>query len=326
MTSIPSIQRSAERARKILEQSGLPYGDDVPLVASSKRFPTGGQYGVEIPAVNTFDQLSPIIKALGDQGVYCSRFDETHGSFLLSDAEIGDMLGVCAENEYGILFGIGPRPEYDVKASFYRTPFGLEMGRQLNNHDAFAQAVEEAFRLCELGCRGITVYDIGVLSVLDRLRREGHLPSELVLKTSSHCMPTNGPMAKIFADCGADSITTAHDLGLPVLQEMRRLVPDLVLDIPTDVYKSKGGYIRWYELAEMVQIASPMILKMGASVQSHPYEAVKPEAALERVRRVKVGLEYLARALPTGVKRLEHHDRFWCLPASATTRGREAAK
>ncbi|EJN13532.1 collagenase-like protease [Bradyrhizobium sp. YR681] len=271
---------------------------------------------MEIPAINTFRQLEATVGALRDQEVYCTRFDETHGSILLSSSEISDMLALCRENGYGLLIGLGPRPEYDVKATFYRTQFGIEQGRQLNNSDAFAQCVDEAFRLCELGCRGITVYDVGVLKVLGQLRARRKLPPDLVLKTSSHCMATNPALASLFAECGADAITTAHDLGLPVLQAMRKAAPGTVLDIPTDVYKSKGGFIRWFELAEMVQISAPMFFKMGASVQDHPYDSVKPEAAAERVRRVRVGLEYLKVHGPGAIAPIEAADRLVCLPVA----------
>lgn len=309
--------RSSQKARDLLEKYDLPFTDELDLSKSDQRFDGGGAYGVEVPAINSFDQLKDTVAAFEAEGVYCTRFDETHGSFLLCDSEIKDMLQLCREKSLGILFGIGPRPEYDVKASFYRTPFGLEMGRQLNNHDAFAQGVEEAFRLCALGCTGITVYDIGLMKVLDKFRDDGLLPKELVLKTSSHCMATNAVIGQIFADCGADSITTAHDLTLPVLQEIRRVSPRLVLDVPTDVYRTKGGYVRWYELSEMVQVCSPMMLKMGASVQEHPYSEVGSEAARARARRIATGQEYLLRSLPEEFDRIGPTDRFCCIPSDA---------
>ena len=277
------VLRTASRARKVLKSLELPDCNNVHLKRSSKTFDQGGHYGVELPAINTLRQMEATIAALKSEGVYCTRFNETHGSHLLSDAEISDMLQICNENSYGVLFGIGPRPEYDVNSSFYRTKFGLEMGRQLNNNEIFAQALDEVFRLCDLGVRGIIVYDIGLMRIVSELRATGKLPSGLVIKTSSHCMVTNAPIAKIFEDNGADSITTAHDLSISMLQSIREYTTDLVLDIPTDVYLTKGGFIRWFELAEFVQVASPVFLKMGASVQTDPYEAVKPEASIDRV-------------------------------------------
>ena len=311
------VSRSAGNAKRALDALGIPSTDDVPLKVSGGTFARGGHYGVEIPAINSLKQLQATINALQSEGVYCTRFNETHGSHLLTDTEVSEMLAICRENGYGMVFGLGPRPEYDIKASFYRTPFGLEMGRQLNNHVAFAYAVDEAFRLCELGCRGITVYDIGVLKVLNALRDKGDLPADLKFKTSSHCMPTNAPLAQIFGDLGADSITTAHDLSVQVLQAMRAAAPATVMDVPTDVYKTKGGYIRWFELAEIVQVASPVFLKMGASIQRDPYDAVKPEASIDRARRIAVGQQYLERNLPKGFERIRADDALVCPPVAA---------
>lgn len=229
---------------------------------------------------------------------------------------MSDMLQASAESGFGFVFGIGPRPEYDIKASFYKTPFGLEMGRQLNNHDAFAQAVEEALRLADLGCRGLIIYDIGLLRVLKRFRDDRVLPEDMCFKTSSHCMATNALISELFHQCGADSITTAHDLQLPVLAQMRRLSADVVLDVPTDVYKTKGGFIRWYELGEIVQACAPVFLKMGASIQEGPYSSVGADGALARIRRIAVGQQYLLRDLPASFSRIDPaRERLSCMPA-----------
>ncbi|MFT3742201.1 MAG: U32 family peptidase [Gammaproteobacteria bacterium] len=207
------------------------------------------------------------------------------------------MLQLCFEKKIGMLFALSPRPEYDVKSSFYRSEFGLEQGRRINNNKAISDSIEEAIRLAELGCRGIIVYDIGVLRILSKMRTEGVLPSTLKFKASSHCMAANPMIAKILQENGADSITTIHDASLATLQEMRRICPGLILDVPTDVYAAKGGYIRFNELAEIVQIASPVMLKMGASAQNHPYDMVSDEIIHSRVKRIMVGLQHLNRII-----------------------------
>jgi hypothetical protein len=307
------ITRSAQRAAALLESHQLPSSDNIPFKASHLQFEGGGYYGVEIPVINNLRTLEVTIDELKKNGTYCTRFDETQGSLLLSDSELSEMLSACAENGYGLVVGLGPRPEYDIKASFARSSFGLEQARHVNNNDAIAASLEEALRLVDLGCQGLTVYDPGILKLLNLFRQQHLLPLDLKLKTSSHCMATNPFIAQLFAENGADSITTAHDLGLPVLQEMRRLCPSLILDIPIDVYKSKGGFVRFYEMAELVQIASPLFLKMGASAQGHPYDKVGDETTRERVRRVGLGLEYLAKTLPEA-KPLSSNHPFACIP------------
>ncbi len=313
-TSSRIVKISASKAKSALERYGISSSDLAPLVVSDKQFSRGGHYGVEIPAVNTFRQVEAAIKALKDSGTYCTRFNETLGSHLLCDAEITEILSICKENGIGILLSVGPRPEYDIKASFYRSQFGLEMGRRLNNSDAIRQAIEEAIRVTELGVRGITIYDPGLLRILSDLKKDGVLPPDLLLKASTHCMVTNSEIARIYEELGATSVTTAHDLGLPMLCSIRRRCT-IPIDVPTDVYKSKGGFIRFYELAEIIQVASPVILKMGASVQAHPYDAVKDELTYERISRIKVGLEILFRNIPYQLKLIDSSDPQICIPA-----------
>jgi Peptidase family U32 len=313
MSNQGGMRRSAHWARTWLRENGFPYGDDVAFEPSRRTFSRGGSVGVELPAVNTMKMLTAVVKALEATGAYCTRFNETHGAFLRSDSELKDMMSLCTERGYGIMFGLGPRPEYDYKASFYRTEFGMEQGRRLNNNDAVAQSVEEAHRLAEMGCRGLIVYDPGVLRVLRAMRDRGVLPSTMQFKTSSHVMVTNPMIASIMRENGADSVTTAHDLGLPVLQEMRSLNPDLIIDIPVDVYATKGGYLRFYEVAELAQVAGPMFLKVGASAQAHPYDQTGDPVGVEKVRRLMIVLDHLARVAPD-LKRIHAEDPQVCLP------------
>ncbi|WP_157546419.1 U32 family peptidase [Hamadaea tsunoensis] len=290
------VTRGASRARTWLRDNGLPYSDEIPLEASGIEFADGGHYGVEIPVVNNFRVLEATLGMLQAEGLPVTRFNETLGAMLLSDAEVLDMLALCRENGVGMVFALGPRPEYDRKAAFYRGGFGASQGRRINNNDALAQTAEEALRLTEMGCRGLIAYDLGVIRMLKEMRDAGVLPADLMIKSSSHCIVSNPMTAKVYKENGADSVTTMHDLGLAVLQDMRKAAPDLTIDLPTDVYGSKGGFIRFYEVPELVQICSPMMLKIGASAQSHPHDPVNENTIRQRVQRVGLCLEYLRKS------------------------------
>ncbi|WNI18786.1 hypothetical protein [Actinacidiphila sp. ITFR-21] len=287
------VARGASRGRDWLRSSDLPYSDEIPLVASTSEFQGGGQYGVEIPVINSFKVLEQTLELLQREGLPVTRFNETLGAFLLSDSEVSDMLDLCRENGVGMVFALGPRPEYDRKAAFYRGGFGGSQGRRVNNNDALAVSADEAIRLTELGCRGLIAYDLGVMRMLKTMRDQGVIPAETQFKASSHCIVSNPFTSKIYEENGSDSVTTIHDLGLPVFQEMRRQSPGLVLDIPTDVYGQKGGFIRFTEVPELVQIGAPMMLKMGASAQGHPSDPVTQSTVEKRVQRVALGMEYL---------------------------------
>ncbi|MFC3456265.1 peptidase [Amycolatopsis speibonae] len=298
MTSVlgSDIIRGASRARKWLEENDFPHSDETPLAVSGGTFDEGGQYGVEVPVVNNFRVLEATLRLLREEGLPVTRFNETLGAFLLSDAEVSDMLDLCRESGVGMVFALGPRPEYDRKAAFYRGGFGASQGRRINNNDAIAQSAEEAMRLTDLGCRGLIAYDLGVIRMISDMRKAGALPADLMIKASSHCIVSNPLTAKIYAENGANSVTTVHDLGLPVLQEIRRMSPQLTIDLPTDVYGTKGGFIRFYETAELVQICAPMMLKIGASAQSHPHDPVNDNTIRQRVQRVALCLEFLAKS------------------------------
>ena len=284
---------SGQRALKWLEDHGYGFTDDI-----QPEFASGGSYGVEMPVINNLETLQKTIHILRNEGVYVTRFNETHGAFLLCDSEIREMLELCAEEKYGIIFGLGPRPEYDRRAAFYRSAFGMEQKRQINNHDALRASITDALRLASLGCKGLIVYDLGILRVLNAMRLEGELPQDMIFKVSSHCMVSNPMLAEIHVENGANSLTVTHDVGLPILQYMRSVAPNASLDVPMDVYKDKGGFMRFHEVAEIVQVAAPVFIKVGSSAQANPYDNTNEKTILKRVSRVKRILEMLSEALP----------------------------
>ena len=306
---------SGQKALRWLEEHNYEALDDIQTGSSNNEFNTGGNYGVELPVVNNFDTLQKTVRILRSEGVYVTRFNETHSAFLLCNSEIQDMLNLCSEEGFGITFGIGLRPEYDRRATFYRSAFGLEQCRQVNNHDALRASLTDAIRLAELGCRGLIVYDLGVLRLLNIMRKEGALPKDMVFKASSHCMITNAIIGEIYAENGADGLTVIHDVGLPMLYSMRKRISSTVsLDVPIDTYRDKGGFIRFHEVAEIVQVAAPVFLKIGASIQNHPYQNTDDGMIVKRVNRIKRALEILEENFPMS-KCISSNDRLACKPA-----------
>ena len=314
-----AIKKSAQTARTWLQQNNFPYSDQITLAPSNKTFPEGGHYAIEIPVVNNLEILQHITRLLRSKGIKKAIFGETHGAFLLSDSEIKDMLSLCFEERWGMFFSIGPRPEYDRKAVFYRTEFGASQGRRLNNHDAMAYAVEEVFRLTTLGCRGIIVYDLGLLRILNSIREKGAIPKKVMFAASTHCMISNAITAQIYAENGADQLVILHDLDLPVIQEMRRILPNSVaLSLPIDSYFAKGGFIRYYEIAEIIQIAAPIFIKLGGSAQTHPSELPDLSILKRRVDRVLIGLEHLNK-VDVLLSELSDASPYWCVPEMKIT-------
>ncbi len=309
-----ALKKNKSIATKWLQDNQYPSSDNIKIEESKQSFDNGATYGIEIPVINSFSVLKKTISSLSDYNLQCDRFNETKGVFLLSDSEISDMLALCRESNIGITFSLSARPEYDVSSSFYKSAFGMEQCRKLNNMRSISATLDEACRLATLGCRGLIVYDIGVLSLLNQMRTDGLLPSDMYFKASSHCMATNPFITQLLFQQGANSVTTVHDASISILQQTRKLCGNNhILDIPIDVYADKGGFIRFNEIADIILTSSPCILKLGASAQKNPYNHVGDDIVKERVRRAALAHEHLVRQLGDDIKK-PIPDYHKCLP------------
>ena len=85
-------------------------------------------------------------------------------------------------------------------------------------------------------------------------------------------------MEKVLEMLGANSINPVRDIQLQMLAAMRQAV-NIPIDIHTENPKSTGGFIRHYEVPEMIRIASPIYLKTGGSVAAtHSWESTEDDA------------------------------------------------
>lgn len=125
--------------------------------------------------------------------------------------------------------------------------------------------IEDVKRAAHLGCRGFLVYDEGCLWALNEMRKAGEIPADCHFKVSAHAGHGNPCSAKLLESIGADSINPVRDIQLQMLAAMRQAV-NCPVDIHTENPKSTGGFIRHYEVPEMIRIAAPIYLKTGGSV------------------------------------------------------------
>jgi len=73
------------------------------------------------------------------------------------------------------------------------------------------------------------------------------------------------------------------------------------IDIHTENPESSGGFIRHYEVPDIIKAASPVYLKTGGSVaKHHGYETSREEAA-ERIRQVYLVQNMIKRYYPEAV-------------------------
>src|SRR5437764_647417 len=187
-----------ETTRRFLEQMGLPPGDLHELPSSTKRFPDGAQYRIEIPSTEGPVALAAIIEESKRFGVTIHRVSQGSGVMLMTDDEIREMASLARAS--------------NMEISLFARPIA-----------AVRQAV------------------------------------------------------------------------------------DIPLDIYVEAPDDLGGFVRLYEIPEIVRIAAPVYIKFGLRNAPNIYpsgshiENVAVALSRERVRRAKLGMDILQRYYPEAI-------------------------
>lgn len=285
-----------ERTREMMQELGLPGGDVYDLPTSGRTFPDGAHYRLEVPTVNSVAALKSLLETARQLGVVINRVDETYGAFRHTFQELKEYAAICRDHGVELNMSVGPRATYDTSATRL-APQGVRIGYRLRGMDQVVRAVEDVFRILEVGIRGILVYDEGLLWVLNELRKAGKLPSDVKFKVSAHCGHGNPASFRLLESLGADTINPVRDLSLPMIAALRVTV-SVPLDVHTDNPPASGGFIRTYEAPEMVRIGSPIHLKCGNSAISAHGEITGPAEGAAMARQAAIVAEFMKRYFP----------------------------
>jgi hypothetical protein len=153
------------------------------------------------------------------------------------------------------------------------------------------------------GIRSFLVGDVGVLATLGALRTAGDVPADLVLKTSVLLPCANGATARTLQELGATTINVATDLSVVELAEVRAACT-APLDVYVEVPDDQGGFVRFYDVPEMIRTAAPLYVKLGLrnAPNIYPSGLHLRETAVrlgrERVRRAELVLRLVAERAP----------------------------
>ena len=268
---------SMEKTREFLKSIGLPGGDAYDLPTSEKRFKDGGQYRFEVPGIQGPKVMRALLEAVDSNGMYLHRVTQTQGVMRLTDDEISKMVALADEWKTDLVLAIGPRATTDTSASVH-TEEGVRMGYRLRGQEQIVRSIEEVKRASRLGCYGFLLYDEGCLYVLNEARKAGEISSKCHFKFSAHAGHGNPASGKLLEMLGTDSLNPVRDIQLPMLAALRQAI-DIPIDIHTENPKSTGGFIRHYEVPEMIRIASPIYLKTGGSVAAtHSWDSTEDDA------------------------------------------------
>ncbi len=281
------------RTREFLSRQGLPTGDRQATAPPDRSFSGGGKFGIELSSVNNAAILRTTLELAKEHSIRVNRCDECRGIGRLPDADIVEMVRICAGEAIGLLLSIGPRAIYDT-GGFVRSSNGRRIGYRLRGMESVVRAVEEVRRAADLGVRGFVVYDEGLPTLLSQLRRAGELPASTVFKVSVHLGCSNPLSARLYEDLGADTVNPVPDLDLDMIGAMRAAVT-CPLDLFSDTAEEAGGILRTHDVPEFVRLASPVYIKCGAISQPRQNHLPTLAELRERIRQTACVVEMLAR-------------------------------
>lgn len=266
---------------------------------SRKRFPDGAQYRFEVPGIQKPEAMASLLDASHQYGIEMHRVTQTRGIMLLTDSEIEEMTEMAKDAKIELFLSVGPRATYDTSASA-QTKEGARIGYRLRGYENLLYALEDVKRAAELGVRGIVVYDEGLLWVLGKMRETGEIPGNMHFKVSAHTGHGNPASAKLLEDIGADSFNPVRDLQLNMMAALRNAI-NVSIDIHTENPQSSGGFIRHYEVPEIIRVAAPVYLKTGGAIAKHHSHDTSEKEASERMRQVYLVKSMIERYYPDAI-------------------------
>lgn len=285
-----------EDIRQQLKLLGLPESDLMDLPSSNKKFSDGCDFRIEIPTVNSVAAMESVISESIRLGIKINRITETYGIFRHTIHEIKEMIAICQSADCELMMSTGPRAAYDTSAT-YASPQGKTIAYRLRGQEQLIRAIEDIRRGIDLGVRSFLVYDEGLLSVLNRLRNNIFIPSDIKFKISAHCGHGNPASLQLIESLGADSINVVRDLHLSMLAAIRQAI-HIPIDCHTDNPASSGGFIRVYEAPEMIRVAAPVYLKTGNSVIASHGSQTTEKDGLKMARQAAIVLEMVQKYFP----------------------------
>ncbi|WP_287519446.1 hypothetical protein [Okeania sp. SIO2C2] len=289
-----------EKTRNFLESINLPSGDQYSLHSSEKRFPDGSHFGIEVPTVNDITTAQALLEECKYLGVTINRMIETYGMFRHTAAEIKSFVKLCQDYSCELVMSTGPRAVYDTSATA-KCDDGKRIGYRLRGQEQLVRAIEDIKRGIELGVQNFVIYDEGLLWTLGKMRAAQELPGHIRFKVSAHCGHANAAALKLLESIGADSINPVRDLQLPMIASLRSAV-NIPIDCHVDCPPSSGGFVRSYEAAEIVRIASPVYLKTGNSVLSRHGQGTNAQDGKAMARQVAIVSEMMQRYFPEAIQ------------------------
>jgi len=286
--------------RSCLARLGLPPGDLRDLPTSSKRFPDGAQYRIEIPSTEGPGCLRAVLEEASRLDVPVHRVSQGSGVFMQTDDELAQMAELAAQACVEVSLFARPNAAWGPSA-MARSPAGAVIAGVARGQDEVAWQLDDILRAAAAGFRSVLIADVGVLDVFGRLRAEGVIPDDMQAKVSVALPAANAATARVLELLGASTLNLPTDLSLAQVAAIRAAI-DLPIDVYVEAPDLMGGFVRLHEIPELIRVGAPVYVKFGLRNAPDIYpsgthlEATAIALSRERVRRARLGLELLARS------------------------------
>jgi hypothetical protein len=268
--------------------------------ASEARFADGLRYRIEIPSVEGPAALRAVIEEAEAREVPVRRVSQGSGVMMLEDRELEELAELGAEHGIEVSLFLGPRGAWDTGGQSFATG---AVGGVARGSAGVEWCIAEVTRGLAFGIRSFLVADVGVLAELGRRKRVGDLPESLVLKTSVLLPCANPATVRALEELGATTINVSTDLSAAELGELRGACT-APLDVYVEVPDDQGGFVRFYEVPDVIRAAAPVYVKLGVRNAPNIYPAglhladTAVKLARERVRRAELVLRLLRERAP----------------------------
>jgi collagenase-like PrtC family protease len=231
-----------EATRRFLAGMGLPPGDLHTLPDSTRRFPDGAQYRVEIPSTEGPDALAAVLEEADRYQITIHRVSQGSGALLLTDDEIRVMARLAQARGMEVSLFARPNAAWDIGAMAVSSG-GKTVSPRLRGQEQLVYCLEDVQRAASLGIRSVLLADEGALWVASEMRRAGVLPEEMQFKISVMMASSNPASILLMERLGANTFNVPTDLTLAQLAAIRQAV-SIPLDIYMEAPDDLGGFVR----------------------------------------------------------------------------------
>ena len=250
-----------DKVSAAMERAGIPGRDAWQLPTSTRRFPDGAWYRMEVSGVERPNVLAALIDEMEKRSVPIHRvISVVMGATLLDKAELRDFAQMAADARLEVILTPGPRSSWDTGRQL-ATPEGGLSGLRFRGSDQLRQVIADIMTCMELGFRGFLVTDEGLLWLLNEMKKNGDIPADVIFKVSIYAGHASAAGGRLLQSLGAGTFNPLGDLSLAQLAAIRQGV-HLPLDLHVYLSESFGGFNRFYDAPEMARVCAPCYYKM----------------------------------------------------------------